>query len=115
MCIRDRVVWEYINPYFKAFAGEFSCNMVYRAYRVPYEWVPQLEKPEEVSIEPVDVSTFRVPGASVGAGTGQVTAVDGIDPNKEIALTGSNDDSDEDERIDFCVASVNKSDIENIK
>ncbi len=22
-----------------------NSNMVYRAYRVPYEWVPQLEKP----------------------------------------------------------------------
>ncbi|MNW68702.1 hypothetical protein D3C74_475380 [compost metagenome] len=38
--------------------------MVYRSYRVPYVWVPQLVKPEEAAIEPIDVSTFRVPGAA---------------------------------------------------
>ena len=33
---------------------------------------------------------------------------------KEIGLTGTNgDDDSEDERLDFCVASINKSDIEN--
>ena len=42
--------------------------MVYRAYRVPYEWIPQVEKPEEISVEPIDVETFRVPGSLVGNG-----------------------------------------------
>ena len=86
--------------------------MIYRAYRVPYEWVPQLEKPAETSIEPLDIAKFRVPGAATGEAV--ATPVDGIDPTKEIALTGSNgDEEDENERIDFCVASVNKKDIEN--
>ena len=31
------------DPYFKNFAGTFKSNMIYRAYRVPYEWIPQLE------------------------------------------------------------------------
>lgn len=57
--------------------------MIYRAYRVPYEWIPQLEKPVETSIEPIDITKFRVLGASIGEGTGLVTAVDGIDPTKE--------------------------------
>ena len=39
-------------------------NMVYRAYRVPYEWVPQLDRPQETAIAPIDVTTFRVPGAA---------------------------------------------------
>ena len=110
------IVWEYINPYFKKLGGNFLCNMIYRAYRVPYEWVPQAERHEEVSVEPIDVTTFRVPGASAGAGTGEVTAVDGIDPTKPIPLTGSNadEDGDNDERIDFCVASIKKSEIESI-
>ncbi len=43
---------------------QMKMNMVYRAYRVPYEWIPQLDKPEEVAIEPVDVTTFRMPGAA---------------------------------------------------
>ena len=54
------IVWEYISPYF----GEhITTNMVYRAYRYPYEYVPQIEKPEEVAIAPVDNTDFRLPGA----------------------------------------------------
>lgn len=105
------IVWEYVNPYFKNIGGNFKCNMIYRAYRVPYEWIPRLEKPVETSIEPLDITKFRVPGAATGEA--QATAVDGIDPTKEIGLTGSNSEDKEDERIDFCVASVNKKDIEN--
>jgi hypothetical protein len=44
-----QTVWEYINPYyFRNFGG--ILNMVYRAYRVPYEWIPQLEPPREGSL-----------------------------------------------------------------
>lgn len=56
------IVWEYINPY--KGSESFNLNMIYRAYRVPYEWVPQLEKPVEVPIEKLDKRFFRVPGAS---------------------------------------------------
>ena len=104
------IVWEYINPYFNKLAGNFTNNMVYRAYRVPYEWIPQLEKPEETSILPLDVETFRVPGSPVGKDNGKVTIVEGVDPNKN-PKTGSKDEEDEDERIDFCVASIKKSDL----
>ena len=51
------IVWEYINPYLH------EQQYVYRAYRYPYEYVPQLPKPKEVAIEPVDNNTFRLPGA----------------------------------------------------
>lgn len=54
------LVWEYISPYF---GMDNRGNHVYRAYRVPYEWVPQLDTPEEIAVEPVDVSKFRVPGS----------------------------------------------------
>ena len=40
--------------------------MFYRAYRYPYEYVPQLEKPVEVPVERVDNMTFRMPGAAEG-------------------------------------------------
>ena len=109
------IVWEYINPYFKNIGGKFSMNMVYRAYRVPYEWVPQVEKPEETSVVPLDVETFRVPGASKGAGTGKVTTVDGVDPNST-TITGmggaKKKEEEKDKRLDFCVLSVNKSELE---
>ena len=74
------IVWEYINPYFNTILGQFTNNMVYRAYRVPYEWIPQVKKPEEISVEPIDVETFRVPGSLVGNGLGKVTTIAGVDP-----------------------------------
>jgi len=54
------LVWEYISPY----KNKINANMVYRAYRVPYEWVPQLEKPQEQAILPIDVADYRVPGSA---------------------------------------------------
>jgi len=35
-------------------------NKVYRAYRVPYEWVPQLKKPVEKAVIPPDLSKFKI-------------------------------------------------------
>ena len=103
------IVWEFINPYFKSvFDDKFSNNMVYRAYRVPYEWIPQLEKPEEINVEPIDVETFRVPGSLVGKGLGKVTVTEGVDPTRRLS-TGSS--ANEDERVDSCVVSVKKSDV----
>jgi len=34
--------------------------MVYRAYRAPYDYVPQLEKPVEKAVIPPENSTLRV-------------------------------------------------------
>jgi hypothetical protein len=71
-----RIVWEYISPHFGQFA---RFNMVYRAYRLPYEWVPQLNAPKETPVEPVDVATFRIPGAA-SPGAVEVTEVPGVKP-----------------------------------
>lgn len=68
-----RVVWEYISPYW---GSNTNMNMVYRAYRVPYDWVPQLDHPEEVPVKPLEVSTFRVPGAAP-SGEKRITEVKG--------------------------------------
>ena len=54
------IVWEYRAPFTKESPGQF----VYRAYRYPYDYVPQLDKPEEVPVERLEVETFRVPGAA---------------------------------------------------
>jgi hypothetical protein len=70
------IVWEYISPYWGTL---MHMNMVYRAYRVPYEWVPQLDRPAEVPIGTIDVTTFRVPGASP-PGPKQITSVEGVRP-----------------------------------
>ncbi len=55
------LVWEYISPYWGRL---FKMNMVYRAYRAPYDWIPQLARPEERPVVPPDITSFRVPGAS---------------------------------------------------
>ncbi|MCF8146742.1 MAG: aryl-sulfate sulfotransferase [Deltaproteobacteria bacterium] len=71
-----RIVWEYISPHFGQFA---RFNMIYRAYRLPYEWVPQLAAPKEIPVEPVNISTFRMPGAAT-PGPVEVTQVPGVKP-----------------------------------
>ena len=66
--------------------------MVYRAYRVPYEWVPQVQKPAETPVVPLDVATFRVPGAAAFGDRVREVEVEGCTPYE-----GSNA---------LCVASV---------
>ena len=50
-------VWEYISPYYQA---KENYNMVYRTYRVPYDYVPQLKVPTEAAIIPPENHTLRL-------------------------------------------------------
>jgi len=34
---------------------------IFRAYRLPYDWVPQADRAPETAVIPPDISTFRVP------------------------------------------------------
>jgi hypothetical protein len=81
-----KTVWEYVSPYFRTIkhprCGILANNMTYRSYRVPYEWVPQIEPSEEISVEAPNVSRLRVPGAPLGP-VGKVTKVQGITLNRE--------------------------------
>jgi hypothetical protein len=52
------IVWEYMNP---LFAGPRASNDVYRAYRLPYGWIPQLTKPAEKAVTPPALGEFSVP------------------------------------------------------
>jgi len=52
------IVWEYVCPIFGIKAKNW--NMVYRAYRIPYEWIPQLKKPVEKAVIPPDLSKFKI-------------------------------------------------------
>jgi hypothetical protein len=54
------IVWEYVFPLF-AGAGPRPTNSVYRAYRLPYEWIPQLGRPVEKPVTPPAAGQFRVP------------------------------------------------------
>ncbi|MCG8632202.1 MAG: aryl-sulfate sulfotransferase, partial [Desulfobacterales bacterium] len=70
------IVWEYISPYWGKI---LPINQVYRAYRVPYEWIPQVDPPKETAIIKPDVTTYRMPGASAMGAQTQVD-VEGVKP-----------------------------------
>lgn len=53
------IVWEYVSPYFSDRPAR--TNRVYRAYRVPYEWVGQLPRPDERDVMPPEPAEFRLP------------------------------------------------------
>jgi hypothetical protein len=55
----NEIVWEYVSPYFAR--NPPTRNHMFRAYRVPYEWVPQLDRPEERAVIPPDLREFRIP------------------------------------------------------
>ena len=68
------IVWEYRAPF-----DEYTNHrMIYRAYRYPYEYVPQVEAPKEVPVERVDNMTFRMPGAGEGK-LANITEVSGAE------------------------------------
>ena len=58
-----KIVWEYMNA---PGDGPNAFNSVYRAYRIPYGWLPQVPAPKEVPIEKPDPASFHVPGTPEG-------------------------------------------------
>lgn len=52
------IVWEYMFP---MFSGANQSNAVYRAYRLPYGWIPQLPVPVQRRVTPPTPGDFRVP------------------------------------------------------
>ena len=54
------LVWEYHSPH----RSLGNMNMVYRAYRAPYDWAPQATRTPEIAIPRIDNRIWRVPGAS---------------------------------------------------
>ncbi|MBO8441205.1 MAG: aryl-sulfate sulfotransferase [Firmicutes bacterium] len=86
------VVWEWISPYF----NDGGSNMIYRAYRYPYDYVPQEEKPKEIAIDAVNNSEFRLPNAGK-FGSKKVIDVEGTLPYYKSAA--------------LCVASIDESDV----
>jgi hypothetical protein len=58
-----QIVWEYVAP---PEEGPRASNAVYRAYRIPYAWLPQVPKPQETPIARPDPGSFHVPGTPAG-------------------------------------------------
>jgi hypothetical protein len=74
-----RIVWEYVHPHVTRDAAGLRHNRVYRATRIPYDWVPQLPVPEVHDVAAPDVTTLRVPGAPA-ANPNPGTPVEGVAP-----------------------------------
>jgi hypothetical protein len=55
---KNEIVWEYMFP---MFSGANQSNAVYRAYRIPYGWIPQLAAPAQRRVTPPALGDFRVP------------------------------------------------------
>ena len=89
------IVWEWISPYYTHNEKGPRNNMIYRAYRYPYSYVPQEPVPAEVPIERIDNVTYRVPGAGAfGAKT--VIDVEGTLPYyQDVALCVATDDEED--------------------
>ncbi|MGX3066065.1 aryl-sulfate sulfotransferase [Ursidibacter arcticus] len=79
------IVWEWISPYYSYQDGDKPTNnMIYRAYRYPYDWVKQEPLPKEVAIEPIDVTHYRLPNAGK-FGAKSIIKVEGTLPYTESA------------------------------
>ena len=87
------IVWEWICPYYSHNEEGPRNNMVYRAYRYPYSYVPQEPVPQEVPVERIDNATWRLPNAGAfGAKT--VVDVEGTLPYyPDVALCVATDDT----------------------
>lgn len=53
------LVWEYMSPFFGT-AGPRPSNAVYRAYRLPYDWIPQLTRPQEHAVTPPALRDYKL-------------------------------------------------------
>ena len=55
------VVWEYISPHNLSKTEGLFFSDVFRGYRYPYDWVPQLERPDERAVIPPPHGEFCIP------------------------------------------------------
>jgi hypothetical protein len=55
------IVWEYINPHNLAEREGIFFSDIFRGYRYPYDWVPQLDQPQERAVIPPANGAFRIP------------------------------------------------------
>jgi outer membrane protein assembly factor BamB len=57
------IVWEYVAP---PGEGLRPSNAIYRAYRIPYDWLPQVARPAETAVARPDAAGLHVPGTPAG-------------------------------------------------
>ena len=90
------IVWEFKNP----FENE-GAAMMYRTYRYPYEYVPQVEKPVEVPVERIDNMKFRMPGAASCELQNITEVPEALGYSSKIAACVTEETADEEEGAKF--------------
>ena len=85
------IVWEYRAPF-----DEVAHPMIYRAYRYPYSYVPQLEEPTEVPVERINNMTFRMPGAAEGMLDNITEVPEALGYTSAMAACVTEDETDDD-------------------
>lgn len=85
------VVWEYYAPF------DFDADKIYRAYRYPYSYVPQLPIPKETPVIRLENKKFRVPGSADGfiEHVVSVTGAKGYSGKMDACVTEDTKDVDE--------------------
>lgn len=85
------VVWEYYAPF------DFDADKIYRAYRYPYSYVPQLPIPKETPVIRLENKKFRVPGSADGfiEHVVSVTGAKGYSGKMDACVTEDTKDADE--------------------
>ena len=101
MTPEKEIVWEYRAPFDHLSRSPY----IYRAYRYPYDYVPQLEKPEETPVERVDCMTFRMPGAAEGMLENITTVPEALGYTSEMAACVTEDDDEKRGRSVLTIAS----------
>ncbi|MGO3751907.1 MAG: thioredoxin domain-containing protein [Peptoniphilaceae bacterium] len=56
------IVWEWVCPYSSDIGNAGFYNLIYHAYRYPYDYLP-IDKPKEIEMKRIDRSTFKLPKA----------------------------------------------------
>ena len=56
----SETVWEYISPYNLMDREDLFFSDIFRGYRIPYDWVPQMEPTTERAVIPVANGDFRI-------------------------------------------------------
>jgi Arylsulfotransferase (ASST) len=55
-----KIVWEYMSPFFGGAGPGGPANSVYRGYRIPYAWLPQVARPAEQSVTPPALGDYKL-------------------------------------------------------
>lgn len=94
----NELVWEYLCPY-----STETMDILYRSYRIGYEWAPEARHAEEVNVIPPDNNLFYLPNAK---GEYPRTGIQGETVKASLTAAQTHTEADEDLEEDEEVTSM---------